>query len=51
VATILFVAGSIRQSANGLVLATQTAFSVNRTQSAVLPTFSVAEGFNEEKGT
>jgi hypothetical protein len=47
-ATILLVAGSIRTTANGFVLATQTAPSVTRTQSAVPPIFIVTDGLIEE---
>jgi hypothetical protein len=47
-ATILLVAGSIRTMSYGLVLATQTALSVTRTQSAVPPMLIVTDGFIEE---
>ena len=50
-ATILLVAGSIRKMAKGFVLATHTASSVTRTQSAVPPILMVAVGFIEEYGT
>jgi hypothetical protein len=49
-ATTLLVAGSIRRMAKGFVLATQTASSVTRTQSAVPPTLIVAVNFIEEYG-
>ncbi len=51
VATILFVRGSIRRTANGFVLATHTASSATRTQSAVPPILIVADGFRRAKGT
>jgi hypothetical protein len=50
-AIILLDAGSIRCTEFGLVVATQTASSVTRTQSAVLPIFGVAIGFKEANGT
>ncbi len=47
----LLVAGSIRWTEFGFVVATQTGSSVTRTQSAVLPTLNVAIDFKEAKGT
>src|SRR4029077_13807951 len=43
--TTLLVAGSIRWTEYGFVLATQTASPVTSAQSAVPPTFNVATGF------
>jgi len=48
VATIVLLTGSIRRMAYGFVLATQTASSVTRTQSAVPPILIVTDGFIEE---
>ncbi len=50
-AMTLLVAGSMRCTAFGFVLATQTASSVASTQSAVPPTLSIASGFKEANGT
>jgi len=50
-AIILLVAGLIRRTAKGFVLATHTASWVTRTQSAVPPILIVAMGFIDEYGT